>query len=157
MARAVTPLEFRFHNASETTAIGVRAEIQIDRAEGLIVRSERDMPREPEYEGYFGIRQLASRLGSPDVDVAEYPDRWIVRIEAGKIQPSADYWSRNALFIGGWLSISLDLEAVVFADNLPHPLVVPLQIQIEGKKEQMKWEDIGLRLRDTGTAGGARE
>ena len=69
------------------------------------------------------IAQIGSRL-SIDKNGAG----WLITINFGNIQPKAEDWLEEPIFIGSRKPQDVRFDAIIYADNAPNPLHVPLCI-----------------------------
>jgi len=70
--------------------------------------------------------QCESRTG-----VLHHDSQWTLTIDFGNIQPKSYAWADEPFYIGSSEKESLELEAVIYADNLPNPQKVKLTIEFQ--------------------------
>ncbi len=80
------------------------------------------------------------------LNVAEENDHWIVSYDFGKVQPKAREWTPNAFYIGSFEATTLQLEGILYADNLPSPIRTPLTIEIVPEPEVQITMDVLRRF-----------
>ena len=57
--------------------------------------------------------------------------QWTLTIHFGNVQPKSSVWADEPFYIGSNAEEFLELEAVIYADNLPDPPKVKLTIEFE--------------------------
>jgi hypothetical protein len=125
---------FVIHNHSSTLVQGVRVEIIGSSSGGITVRDK--LPDEPVYRLIDVIRPeiYAARLslqGEPQTEVVYHGSEWTLTIYFGNVQPKSSVWADEPFYIGSNAEEFLELEAVIYADNLPDPPKVKLTIEFE--------------------------
>lgn len=116
-------LGFWIRNAGSVTAEDVRVVIRGKQTDDLSLLDEHDHPKNRQQ---FGIPTVLRS----DVRVDQHGDGWSVSVDVGKLQPKSDVWISDRWYVGARRPLQLDVEAKVFADNLPEPISVPLVIKI---------------------------
>ena len=139
----LTGIGFWLQNTGPVTASDVRIEIRGKRPDGLVVLDEYDLPQRP----CNSIQMVHTIRTTPlDVHVQTYGTYWIASIHVGKIQPQAEIWIEDLLYIGATSSLVCEVEARVFADNLPSPIEYRLSVAIGFEKkafDNYNSEDVG--------------
>lgn len=125
---------FVIHNQSSTLVQGVRVEIIGSSSGGITIRDK--LPDEPVYRLIDVIRPeiYAARLslqGEPQTEVVYHGSQWTLIIHFGNVQPKSSVWADEPFYIGSNAEEFLELEAVIYADNLPDPPKVKLNIEFE--------------------------
>lgn len=125
---------FVIHNQSSTLVQGVRVEIIGSSSGGITIRDK--LPDEPVYRLIDVIRPeiYAARLslqGEPQTEVVYHGSQWTLTIHFGNVQPKSSVWADEPFYIGSNAEEFLELEAVIYADNLPDPPKVKLNIEFE--------------------------
>jgi hypothetical protein len=136
------PVAFVIHNQSRTLAQGVRVEIIGSSSSGITVTAK--LPDEPPYshldaishynEAISPYKIYAACLGwqrEPQTEVVYHGSQWTLTVYFGNVQPKSCVWADEPFYIGSSANESLDLEAVIYADNLPDPQKVKLSIEFE--------------------------
>ena len=128
------PVAFVIHNQSSTLVQGVRVEIIGSSSGGITVRDK--LPDEPAYRLIDVIRPdiYAARLSlqrDPQTEVVYHGSQWTITVHFGNVQPKSSVWADEPFYIGSTREKSLELEAVIYADNLPEPRKVKLTIEFE--------------------------
>jgi hypothetical protein len=59
----------------------------------------------------------------------------------GNLQPKAEYWTQQRLFVGGDRSLEATVTARIFADNLPQPIEIPLKFLIQSEQRVYRLAD----------------
>jgi len=126
-------VSIRLKNTGNVTAFNARVEISIVEDDLLFVHKS-DFPDRPQkYFNYLasindrvsfpGIAQIGSRLSIDKNGVG-----WLIVINFGNIQPKAEDWLEEPIFIGSRKPQDVRFEAIIYADNAPYPICVPLCI-----------------------------
>lgn len=126
-------VSIRLKNTGNVTAFNARVEISIVEDDLLFVHKS-DFPDRPQkYFNYLasindrvsfpGIAQTGSRLSIDKNGVG-----WLIVINFGNIQPKAEDWLEEPIFIGSRKPQDVRFEAIIYADNAPDPIRVPLCI-----------------------------
>lgn len=132
------PIGFIAKNTSQTVALDVRAEIEIPTRDDLLVVEEKDHPqnRPKQWGSLLGINpDIPAVLAGKDLIISRLPDKWLLEVTFGKIQPHAQVWLHEVFYIGSKTALNVDMRAHVFADNLPQPTEAPMTIHIQPKQE----------------------
>lgn len=69
------------------------------------------------------IAKIGSRLS-----IEKNGAGWLIIINFGNIQPKAEDWLEEPIFIGSRKPQDVRFDAIIYADNAPNPLHVPLCI-----------------------------
>ena len=127
-------VSIRFINTGNVTAFNARVEISIVEDDLLIVHKS-DFPDRPQkYINYLvsindrvsfpAISQIGSRLS-----IDKNGTGWVITINFGSIQPKAEDWLEEPIFIGSKKPQDVRFDAIIYADNAPDPIHVPLCIR----------------------------
>jgi len=128
------PVAFVIHNHSSTLVQGVRVEIIGSSSGGITVTNK--LPDKPAKRLIDVIPPniYAARLSSqrdPQTEVVYHGSQWTITVHFGNVQPKSSVWADEPFYIGSTTEKSLELEAVIYADNLPEPGKVKLTIEFE--------------------------
>ena len=128
------PVAFVIHNQSTTLVQGVRVEIIGSSSGGITVTDK--LPDKPAYRLIDVIPPniYAARLSlqrEPQTEVVYHSSQWTLTVHFGNVQPKSSVWADEPFYIGSSAEKSLELEAVIYADNLPDPRKVKLTIEFE--------------------------
>jgi hypothetical protein len=136
------PIGFVLKNLGSTLVANTHLEIAKSKEEGLVIIGASSYPSKPKYRRSLAdlADELPSLFGDP-VTVAYRGYKWHISTELGSVQPKAVAWS-DVFFIGRKESGAVEFEAVVYADNLPTPLAVPLTITICAKRRPVSVEEL---------------
>lgn len=123
-------VSIRLINIGNVTAFNARIEMNIVEDDLLFVQKS-DFPYRPQkYHNYLTssitlpkFAQIGSRL-SIDKNSAG----WLITINFGNIQPKAEDWLEEPIFIGSRKPQDVRFDAIIYADNAPNPIHVPLCI-----------------------------
>jgi hypothetical protein len=131
LTELLNPIGFVLENAGTTTALNVRVEIVKPKEEGLLILDSSGYPIQPNYSMIPAVSRvggLRNTLIAEDVTTVAETDRgWEISAKISSIQPKAEAWS-EAFYVGSVQPCSIELEASIYADNLPEPLKVPLTL-----------------------------
>jgi len=122
---------FVIHNQSSTLVQGVRVEIIGSSCGGITVRDQ--LPDKPAYRLIDVIPPNidARRSLQRQTEVVYHSSQWTLTVHFGNVQPKSSVWADEPFYIGSSAEKSLELEAVIYADNLPDPRKVKLTIEFE--------------------------
>lgn len=127
------PVAFVIHNQSSTLVQGVRVEIIGSSSGGITVTDK--LPDKPAYRLIDVIPpNIYDRLSlqrEPQTEVVYHGSQWTITVHFGNVQPKSSVWADEPFYIGSTTEKSLELEAVIYADNLPEPGKVKLTIEFE--------------------------
>ena len=119
----VQPIGFSFHNQSYSFAQNVHIEIHGNSQNCLTIfdsDSEPEKPVEKKMETLSrSIKSIHARKIKTTVE--HKGSNWIISVEIGNIKPQQKICTEDPFFIGCTTSLSLNLEAFIYADNLPEP------------------------------------
>jgi Putative DNA-binding domain len=133
-----TPVGMVIYNQSSVLAGTVKIEIKVDSSDGIYIADK--LPKEP-VEDKLGIPSLTLKSM---MSINNYVNHWVVTIEFGSIQPKSSKWLENPFYIGSENLEYLELEALIFANNLPEPQKAKLTIDFTIKNEE------SLTIKDLG-------
>lgn len=134
----VKPFYFQLTNISSTLATDVRLEIKMKRERNISVLGKADYPRKPDRQTSISFRGI---LNISNTNVEKGKNYLNLSAKFGNIQPKASNKSDN-FFIGASKPCKLEVEAIVYANNLPEPLVFPLSINIKTETEKLDVEKL---------------
>jgi hypothetical protein len=127
---------FVIHNQSSTFVQGVRVEIIGSSSGGITVRDK--LADKPAYRliDVISPNIYAARLSlqrESQTEVVYHGSQWTLTVHFGNVQPKSSVWADEPFYIGCSAEKSLELEAVIYADNLPDPGKVKLTIEFESE------------------------
>lgn len=143
ISRIVSPLFFAITNLSEITAHDVRLEIKISGKEGVVAMDGYDFPNVPKSE--TGLWERTRFARSPlkfQVDVRKIGSEWVAQAQIDKVQPKSTYWFGDPLYLGALVSRDVELDILVFGDNLPEPHQQKLLVHIDAEKRKVDLDEI---------------
>lgn len=123
------PVALVIQNQSSILAEQVRVEIKGSLADGIHVTDE--LPDEPAYyhvDMVSRIRPFWQKQQSM-LEVKSYVDQWSVTLRFGDVQPKSSVWLDQPFYLGSMNLEHLELDALIFANNLPEPQKVKLLIE----------------------------
>lgn len=134
------PVGLVIHNRSSSLAERVRVEIVGSLADGITVMDESDLPYEPAYRRINIIPGIVRairprRVEEPQTEVKHYGNQWSITVSFGNVQPKSLVWATDPFYIGSMNRDYLELEATIYADNLPEPQKTILSIKFAIEKK----------------------
>jgi len=130
LTNLLRPVAFVIHNQSSTLVQGVRVEIIGSSCGGITVRDK--LPDNPAYRLDVIPPNICARLSlQRQTEVVYHSSQWTLTVHFGNVQPKSSVWADEPFYIGSSAEKSLELEAVIYADNLPDPRKVKLTIEFE--------------------------
>jgi hypothetical protein len=69
------------------------------------------------------------------LDAEDYGDHWSITAGFGSVQPKARGWT-GKIYVGARDTVSVDLAAKIYADNLQTPVEVPLAISVKSSSSR---------------------
>lgn len=134
LTNLMKPVTFVIRNQSSTIAERVRVEIVGSLSNGINITS--NLPAEPAYYQFAALTRNIRpfRQKEEQTVVKHYGDRWTLTVNFGNVQPKSCVWSDEPFYIGSTQRDQLEMEAVIYADNLPEPQKVILTIDFETEK-----------------------
>lgn len=120
-------------NIGNVTAFNARIEISIVEDDLMFVRKS-DFPDHP--QKYFNyLASINDRVSFPAIakigsrlSIDKNGAGWLIVINFGNIQPKAEDWLEEPIFIGSKKPQDVRFDAIIYADNAPNPIHVPLCI-----------------------------
>jgi Putative DNA-binding domain len=118
------------YNQSSVLAEAVKVEIKVDSLDGIYITDKLpETPNEQTFPMHF-------RTPKSMISIKNYINHWVVTIEFGSVQPKSSKWLENPFYIGSENLEHLELEALIFASNLPEPQKAKLTIDFTIKNEE---------------------
>ena len=140
------PVGFYAKNTGQVIASNTRVILEIGKRNGVVVSTREGLPGWPEkfhnllsapMVNLPAISSLHSR-----VDLEFHNNTWTLTLNFGNIQPKAEEWIDDMIFIGAEQPNQLILEAKIFADNPPEPLSIPMSITINAEPQLMSLDEL---------------
>ena len=136
----VSPTNFAIINSGLTTAQDVKVEITIQNPRTIFLMTEHDLPSEPIRSG---INFVPPYLGiTSDTYIKHYPDAWLARTDFDKVQPQRTVYTNTKLYIGAACTTTIELNALIYADNLPQPTMKRLEVIISSQEKILSLDDL---------------
>jgi hypothetical protein len=123
------PVGIVIYNQNSILAETVKIEIKVDSSDGIYITDK--LPKKPVEHGL----SIPSLTLKSMMSINNYVNHWVVTIEFGSIQPKSSKWLENPFYIGSENLEHLELEALIFASNLPEPQKAKLTIDFTIKNE----------------------
>lgn len=140
----IKPVVFVVKNSGSTSITGAKIQVDIPFMQGLEVVDPDDYPQRPAKSFIGTVTPLSALLARrpSSVSVVRHRDTWRVTVDMGKIRPKDSAWMEEPFYVGSKSNCSLELNARVFAENLPVPSTVPLVVKIKTKIRAITPEDL---------------
>jgi hypothetical protein len=127
------PVGMLIQNQSDILLKQARVEIKGTVADRVFV--SKTLPREPAYNHFDSISRSIPNFRfsqrENQVEVLKHGDQWIINLKFGDVQPKASIWLNDPFYIGSIGAEQLQMNALVYADNLPNPRSIPLLVSFE--------------------------
>lgn len=130
---------FGLKNPATSLAVNIRFEAEMVKPSGVWIIDEYEYPRRPQYQDFFSFR---SPLFESDAVVDTVDDNVHIKVRFGNIQPGRTVWSKGKIFIGATAPTTVDLNGFLYGDNIPTPLPVHLQINIQTKSRNLDMREL---------------
>jgi hypothetical protein len=123
------PVSFVLTNHGAATARDVRIEIGGEGAAALQILLPDEFPARPSTSRFLGVRR---QRGEDESRLRLWPhgDGWTLTVNAGKVRPRESWWSPEAVYLGAEQATNVQLEARIFSDDLPEPVVAALRVDV---------------------------
>lgn len=109
------------------TANDVRIAVHGSQVDGFRQLDELNYPKN---RMHLALGRSAPGVFRADVRIEEHGTDWTLSIDVAKLQPKSEVWITDQWYLGSPHPLKLDLEATIFADDLPQPITTPLVITI---------------------------
>lgn len=129
----LTRLGFVVHNEGGVLVQGAKVVVRVPRTDRLRLLDE--PPTEP-----VGPLQISPQRPLSNTRIHERGDHCELVALIGKVQPSASAWS-DAFWIGSPSDQTLQLEAVLYADNISRPVKASFDVHINVENGWLEYED----------------
>jgi len=150
VSQLVSPLFFAITNLSEITAHDARLEIKLPgKTHDVVALDGYDFPDVPKsVQPLWVIPRFDETPRNYEITVRNMGSEWLVKAQIEKVQPKSTYWIEDPLYLGALVSIDVELDVSVFADNLPEPHQQKLLVRIEAEKRQVDLDGVLLLERE---------
>jgi len=137
------PIRLRLKNSGQVTAYNAHVEIILN-ADDIVLADECDFPDRPRQRVKItdNISFPAIEKSKSDVTINHHKRTWSISVHYGNIQPKAEDGLNNIVFIGSRKTQTLQVEAVIFADNIPAPIRQPLYIEFLAEGQSQTLEEL---------------
>lgn len=125
----VRPVGLVLRNQGSSLAQQVRVEIIGSNSNGITVIDEDDLPKEPAYRLLEKFHFNRPFWKQKQTTVEHHGSQWTLTVNFGNVQAQSCVWATEPFYIGSSIQHELQLEASIYADNLPQPQKVPLTIK----------------------------
>ncbi len=140
----INEIGFAIINSSDKAAQDIAVEITILKNSDLIIQSNSDYPPFPK-ASIIGDGIDFSRISfanNNSINIRNLKDKWIITADFKKVRPTETIFSEIPFLISSNTQKTLELEAVIRAENLSAPIKVPLEIEIQTLTEKLSVQDI---------------
>jgi hypothetical protein len=130
---SVTPVYLAVENKGTAVVRNVNLEVMVDdKNEQYIFFDENSYPETPsiDFDSHIGKTSAKIRLS-----VMKYAPLWKIEAIFGRIQPKKILKNTSPLYIGAKSSCTLNLEAVLYADEISEPVHTSLAVVIRIEKK----------------------
>lgn len=132
----VRPTVFLLHNTGSTLLANARLLIKVPIQGGLRFFTREQLPPRPR-RSTLHLPERHIPLAPPEtITIRSRGNNIEIYIDLGNIQPKAETIS-DLLYIGAEQPMQLNLEGVIFADNLPNPSLNPLSIDLAVQEKSL--------------------
>lgn len=135
------PVHLLLKNLGSTLASNVRVKISSEVIEGFSILDKSMLKSYPSTQSSF-LNPRLPNFGNFSVKI--FKNNWTFTGSLGSLQPKDQLLHDEAIYLGSDEPMVLNLEALIFADNLPEPIKVPLLVEIEVAVRDLLDEDLGL-------------
>jgi len=126
-------VSIRLKNTGNVIAFNARVEMSVVEDELLFVKKS-GYPGFP-YKYFNYLATINDRVSLPAsaqigsrLSIGKKGSGWLITINFGNIQPKAEDWLEEPIFIGSRKPQDIQFDAIIYADNAPNPIHVPLCI-----------------------------
>jgi hypothetical protein len=133
---------FSLKNSATNLAVNIRLEIELVKPPGVWIVDEYDYPHRPQYEDIFSLR---NSIVESDAVVDTHDNKAHIKVRFGNIQPGRTIWSNGVIYIGATTPTTVDLNGFLYGDNIPTPLPVHLQVNIQTKTRDLDLRELERR------------
>lgn len=134
-------LGFTLKNTGSTLAVNARLQITGERREGILIMEESEYPERPREGRYIAAIRMPN-LAKNRIDIEHHGDEWTLTVEFGSVQPQATARSSGCFYVGAEEPAKLEIEALIYCDNLTAPVRVPLAIDFATKQVRMNQREL---------------
>lgn len=136
------PLGFTVKNTGSILAVNARLQITGERRENVKIIEESEYPERPKAGQLHATAFRMPNLAKNRIDVDYHGDEWTLTVEFGSVQPQATARSSGCFYVGAEEPTRLEIEALIYCDNLGAPARVPLAIDFTTKHVRMTQHEL---------------
>jgi len=136
---------FAVKNNGVSVATDVQIEITVVKEDHLTILDTSSYPKKPAASILNNVTLDIGRLpfrNSLWVKVKEYEEVWVITARLGNVQPKSTVYTEHTFLLGANKDCTVSFEAQVRADNLPEPVITPIQINISTKHTSLSVNDV---------------
>ena len=146
----VKSINFAITNEGDTVAHDVKVRIDIPDPEQIfVVLDEYSIPDLPISNQFAEIAQTKyipfNSSSSNERELRVYQlkkQHHVIEVAGGKVQPKDTIWIESELFVGAVKSCKLEMNVLIYADNLPEPTSLVLKMIYEVEHKDVSLKDI---------------
>lgn len=143
LTNLLKPVAFVVHNKSSAIADNLRIEIINNKNSDIKIHES--LPNKTYKDEHQNIGFRIRPIGQPrsPIDIAYHGKGWTLNIDIGSVQPKSSIWLNEHFFLGATNQDKFRIEAFIYADNLPEPSKIDLDIDfIVEHKAALVMEDL---------------
>jgi hypothetical protein len=144
----LVPLAFAVKNTGFVVAEDVHVEIRISQECVPFFKNEFEYPRKPKYRTDLLPSIPFQSVRTPDIIVRPVGNDALLQARLGKVAPGKTNFASSVFYVGSKEARKIDLEATVYADNLPSPLKVPMSVTLKTSERSLRPEELRPPSRD---------
>ena len=122
-----SPVSLAVTNSSQALAESVLITIKVDAATGIQIGDADDLPDFPS--------RFSQRLPHPPMAhstlVDLYGPTYEIKVDVGNVQPGRPAYSAQPFYLSSICDIALAIDATISANNLPSPIIIPLNLALK--------------------------
>ncbi|HUP59943.1 MAG TPA: ATP-binding protein [Thermoanaerobaculia bacterium] len=120
------PFGIAITNTSTTTAHDLRLTMTIDDPHANVTLALNAPPEPDQLDRFDAPKKRTKR----SIELYRTATAWHITVIIPKVQPRQTHYLREPIYIGARTTATLDLQATMYADNLPDPIMTTLTIHI---------------------------
>ena len=143
------PVGFVLENTGSVLLTNARLRTVIPQQNGLQFWTEAQLPDTPVFDHFAASLRGIVPAGVRAVDPIGIQKRGLnhdIWIDFGNVQPKSSAWS-DAIYVGAQSACMLNMEAVIYADNLSDPVRTDLSLSIATREQTMSIEGLWEAIR----------
>lgn len=135
-------LGFTLKNTGSILAVNACLQIVGERREDVKIIEESEYPERPKVGRLYAAAFRMPNLAKNRINVEYHGDEWTLTVKFGSVQPQATARSSGYFYVGAEEPTRLEIEALIYCDNLGVPMRVPLAINFTTKHVRMTQQEL---------------